>query len=148
MQRLALHLPQVRLAALFGIGVALVIGGGWMALTAWTGKTYHLAALLGTLAPALTTRAVLDARLGVLRGFALGIVGAARMGMALIAGFFWPLVRSHDRQKGVSVSKSTTVAAGRVATLVTTSANRRREAVRVWGCSTENSRRARRSGLV
>lgn len=78
MQRLA-ALPPVRQASLTGIGVALIIGGGWIALTATTGKTYHLAALLGALAPSLTVRAVLGARLGVMPGLLLGAIGAGLM---------------------------------------------------------------------
>lgn len=78
MQRLA-TLPPVRQASLTGIGVALMIGGGWIALTAATGKTYHLAALLGALAPSLTVRAVLGTRLGVAGGLLLGAVGAGLM---------------------------------------------------------------------
>ena len=78
MQRLA-SAPGLRLAALTGLGVALLVGGGWIGLTAATGKTYHLAPLLGALAPALTLRAVAGERVGVGAGGALGGVGAGLM---------------------------------------------------------------------
>jgi len=78
MQQL-LTLSSLRLAALTGIGVALAVGGGWIALTAATGKTYHLAPLLGAVAPALTIRAVTGTRIGGLIGLALGAIGALLM---------------------------------------------------------------------
>ncbi|MGI9659597.1 MAG: hypothetical protein ACR2OD_11860 [Gaiellaceae bacterium] len=78
MQQL-LTFSGLRLAALTGIGVALAVGGGWIALTAATGKTYHLAPLLGTIAPALTIRAVTSIRVGGLSGLALGAIGALLM---------------------------------------------------------------------
>lgn len=78
MQQLLSH-PGLRLSALTGIGVALAVGGGWIALTAATGKTYHLAPLLGAIAPALTIRAVLGTRIGASSGLVLGTLGAALM---------------------------------------------------------------------
>ncbi len=78
MQRL-LTFQGVRLALLAGIAVALVVGGAWIALTAATGKTYHLAPLLGAVGPGLTVRSLLGTRLGWMSGLALGGAGAALM---------------------------------------------------------------------
>lgn len=97
MQRL-IALPGPRLAALTGIGVALLVGGGWIALTAATGKTYHLAPLLGALAPALTPRAVFGTRLGATSGLVLGSVGAALMLGA------WGLIVALDIQPGATLA--------------------------------------------
>lgn len=69
----------VRLSVLTGVGVAILVGGLWIALTAATSKTYHLAPLLGAIAPALTVRAVMGTKLGWLSGLALGSIGAAFM---------------------------------------------------------------------
>ena len=78
MQRLV-TIQSVTLAILTGLAVALVIGGAWIALTAATGKTYHLAPLLGALGPALTARSILGTRLGWLTGLTLGGAGALLM---------------------------------------------------------------------
>ena len=59
--------------------IAIIVSGLWIALTAVTSKTYHLAPLLGAIAPALTVRAVMGTKLGWLNGLALGSIGAAFM---------------------------------------------------------------------
>ncbi len=71
--------PGVKLSVVTGVGVAIIVGGLWIALTAATSKTYHLAPLLGAIAPALTVRAVMGTKLGWLSGLALGSIGAAFM---------------------------------------------------------------------
>ena len=91
-------LPGVRASALIGIGVAVLIGGGWIALTAATGKTYHLAPLLGAIAPALTIRAVVSTRIGALSGFVLGTLGA---GLMLAA---WGIILALDIEPDTTIA--------------------------------------------
>jgi hypothetical protein len=46
---------RVRIAFL-AVGVSAVIAGAWVGLTAWTGKTYHLAPVLAAAAPGYVAR--------------------------------------------------------------------------------------------
>jgi hypothetical protein len=65
-----------------GVALALGLAGVWVAATALTGQTYHLAPLLTAFAPGLAARIVSGAR-----GGALAAAAAALGAMAAAAGW-------------------------------------------------------------
>ena len=85
------ELGPARGALTTGGAVAVVVVVAWVALTAATGKTYHLAPLLAALAPGVFARAMLG-RLG----WAVGLV-AGLLGFAIALGG-WGIIVSLDER--------------------------------------------------
>ena len=84
-------LRPARASLATGVGVAIVVVVVWVGLTAATGKTYHLASLLATVAPGLLARTMA----GKL-GWAVGLIGAQLGFMIALVG--WGIIVTIDEE--------------------------------------------------
>lgn len=74
----------------YGLALALVVSGAWVALTAWTGKTYHFVPVVGAMAPGVLVRWMTQRPLD-----RLGTITAASSGVAAVA-VGWGLILALD----------------------------------------------------
>ncbi len=70
---------------LYGFALALLVSGAWVGLTAWTGKTYHFAPLVGAMAPGLLVRWMTQRPLDRLGMFVAGGSGLVAIGLGWVA---------------------------------------------------------------
>jgi len=83
------------------VAAAVAVAGVWIGLTAWTGKTYHLAPVLAAAAPAVVARGrgpVASPRVAFLAGAGVGVALGAWA--ALVALGIEPTATVVDRQPG------------------------------------------------
>jgi len=87
-------------ARLFGAGLALAIAGVWIALTALTGKTYHLAPIFAAAAPGMTDYILCQRQAD--RNGRMAAVIATLLGLAVVA-LAWGIISALGNEPTATV---------------------------------------------